>query len=287
MITRASIYLYKSILKTTKLTLDKNAILALGVDGNRNWGDALNPILIQKISGIEPLILTKHTVNVRNKEVYSIIGSILRHANKINCGHDNLIVWGSGLISSKDRLRVRPKDIRAVRGPLTRDILLKQKYRCPEIYGDPALLYPRFYKPIIPKKYKLGIIPHLIDRNEDVLNNLIADPDVLIIDICNGIHNVIDKICSCEKIASSSLHGIIAADAYGIQSTWIKISNNVTGNGFKFFDYFASVGRTDERALVIHENTSIDDILNAYYHYKLDINLNELWDVCPLTALRD
>jgi len=84
-----------------------------------------------------------------------------------------------------------------------------------------------------------------------------------------------------SKIASSSLHGVIAADAYGIPSTWIKFSDNVTGSGFKFFDYFKSVGRTDEGPLVIQEDSSIDEILDTYYHYKLNLDLKELWDVCP------
>ena len=113
------------------------------------------------------------------------------------------------------------------------------------------------------------------------MNNFLHDRDILIIDIIGGINNVVDQICSCEKIASSSLHGIIASDAYGVPSTWVKFSDNVIGSGFKFFDYFKSVGRTDEGPLVIQENSSIDDILDNFYRYKLDVNLSELLESCP------
>ncbi len=265
---------------TVKLSLDKNAIPTIGYH-SKNWGDALNPILIQKISGRTPLIVTKHTYNVRNASIYSAIGSVLERTNINNCGHGNLIVWGTGFISGQGRLKVQPKEICAVRGPLTRELLLEQGHACPEIYGDPALLYPKFYKPESQKKYKLGIIPHYIDKNHAAIKNFQNNPDVLLIDILGSINNVVDQICSCQKIASSSLHGIIAADAYGIPSTWIKFSDNVTGNGFKFFDYFKSVGRVDEGPLVIQEDSSIDDILDTYYQYRLDLDLKELWDVCP------
>ena len=271
----------KSMYKTTKILFDKNLILVMGYD-SENWGDALNPILIQKISGRTPLVVTKYTYNIRNDLVYSAIGSVLERPNAINCGHKNLVVWGTGFISSQGKLKVKPKKICAVRGPLTRELLLKQGYNCPEIYGDPALLYPRFYHPEVQKKYKLGIIPHYVDKNDVLLRNFQNYRDILIIDIQSGIRNVVDQICSCEKIASSSLHGIIAADAYGIQSAWIKFSEGVKGNGFKFLDYFKSVGRTDKEALVIREDSSIDDILDAYYRYKLDLDLNELWNACPL-----
>jgi len=281
---RATKYASRSIYKSVKMLTDDNIVVAIGIPNSKNWGDALNPVLIQKISGKIPLIVTTHTYNIRNIQIYSVIGSTLGLANTINCGHKNLIIWGSGFISSKKRLKVHPSKICAVRGPLTRELILKQGYKCPEIYGDPALLYPKFYKPNVQKNYKLGIIPHAFDKAESCLNNFQNDPDILIIDILGGINNVIDQICSCEKIASSSLHGIIAADAYGVQSTWIKLSDKVTGDGFKFIDYFRSVGRIDENPLVIKENSSVEDILSNYYKYKLDIDLNELLDACPLRS---
>ena len=113
----------RSVYNTVKLLLDENAILIIGFD-SKNWGDALNPVLIQKISGKTPLIATKYTYHIKSGPVYSAIGSVLERANTNNCGHGNLVVWGTGFISSQGRLKVQPKKICAVRGPLTRDLLL-------------------------------------------------------------------------------------------------------------------------------------------------------------------
>jgi pyruvyltransferase len=277
-------FVLRSAYITGRLLIDDSVILIVGYQ-SKNWGDALNPILVQQISRKKPVIATKYTYNFRKLPVYSVIGSVLERPNINNCGHGNLIVWGTGFISSQGMLNVRPKEICAVRGPLTRERLLIQGYECPEVYGDPALLYPKYYKPNVQKKYKLGIIPHYVDREDKLLKNFLNDTDTLIIDIQSGIHNVVDQICSCQKIASSSLHGIIAADAYGIQSTWIKISDKITGGSFKYLDYFMSVGRNDIEALVIQEDSSIDDILDTYTNYKLDINLNELWEACPFRCI--
>ena len=51
-------------------------------------------------------------------------------------------------------------DIRAVRGPLTREAILKEGGKCPEIYGDPAIIMPRLYTPKIGAKHKAGLILH-------------------------------------------------------------------------------------------------------------------------------
>lgn len=246
-----------------------------------NWGDALNPIIIKALSGKKPVQMTNHTLNVRQRPVYIVIGSIL-DTNLISRSlFKDLVVWGPGFISASGRLFDVPKEICAVRGPLTRDRIIKQGIKCPEIYGDPALLYPKIYRPKVYLKYQLGIIPHYIDKNSDFLKYLQISPDVKIIDIEGPINDVVDEICSCRYIASSSLHGIIAADAYGIPSAWIKLSDNVMGSGFKFYDYFESVGRADEQPLIITGKTTIDDILGTYHNYKLDIDLDALLEACP------
>ena len=54
---------------------------------------------------------------------------------------------------------------------------------------------------------------------------------------------MIDEICSCNYIISSSLHGLILADAYGIPNLWISVSDKVKGVDCKFADYFSGVGR--------------------------------------------
>ena len=245
------------------------------------WGHALNPLLIKKISGKE-IISTYDVINFKRKPVYSVIGSILgSHVDK------NLVVWGSGFISSSSQFKVKPLKICAVRGPLTRDSIIKQGINCPEIYGDPALLYPLFYKPSVDKKYELGIIPHYVDQNHPLLSVFKNNPEVLIIDITAEINEVVDNICMCKLIASSSLHGIIAADAYNIPSAWIEISGKVIGDGFKFFDYFQSVGRINENPLVITENITLQDIYNRFRIYKINIDLIKLIDACPFISNYD
>ena len=94
-----------------------------------------------------------------------IIGSILDRGTKSS------IIWGAGLISEDSEPIEIPKKIYAVRGPKTREKLLKSGIDCPEIYGDPALLLPKIYNPKIEKKYELGVIPHYIDKNNNTYSS--------------------------------------------------------------------------------------------------------------------
>ena len=267
----------KRIYNTAKIiTSREEQIIAfwwVGVE--KNWGDALNPVLIQNMTEKKPILSTE-VFNIKKSNVYSVIGSILEIQSE-----KKLVVWGSGFISENSQFKVKPKKICAVRGPRTRELILKSGMYCPEVYGDPAILYPYFYRPMIKKKYKLGIIPHYIDQNRLLVNVFKDNPNILIIDILSGIEKVVDDICSCERIASSSLHGIIAADAYGIPAIWIEFSKKVVGNGFKFYDYFESVGRRDESPLIITKNTTVQEVIDHFREYRVEINIEKLIDACP------
>lgn len=238
-----------------------------------NFGDVLNPIIVNKLFNKK----VKH-VNSKyyNREYYLVIGSVLGRATK------HSIVWGSGFISSDSRCKEKPKKVLAVRGPKSREILLQQGIDCPEVYGDPALLLPRIYNPPIDKKYKLGIVPHFVDKNNKWLEHLKGNEDILILDVLEkDIYKFIDDIKSCQKIASSSLHGIIVSDAYNIPSVWIEFSKNVKGNGFKFQDYFLSVKRKDNKPIIINNDMTVDDILEAFSEYEIDIDLDKLVNSSP------
>ena len=42
-----------------------------------------------------------------------------------------------------------------------------------------------------------------------------------------------------------------------------------------------SVGRKDREPLVINETTRLKEVYDKFYNYKIDIDLNKLWDACP------
>jgi len=271
---------YNKIIETY-MNIEKVNISWWNKDG-KNWGDALNPILVEHISGKK--VNWIKTGDPSNEQRHYCIGSILQ--SSMSTGSE---IWGTGLMRGEHTLKVKPKKIHAVRGPLTRDSLIKQGFDCPEVYGDPALLYPKFYNPVIEKKYKWGIIPHYVDQKHPWLNRFRNMKNVLIINVLDPINTVVDQIKSCEKILSSSLHGIIAADSYDVPSKWIILSGKIGGmerhNGkiscFKFRDYFESVKRTDIDPILCIPSIRLIDIEKEFVDYKIDIDLDLLYNACP------
>lgn len=269
---KIKIYLYRKFYPLLKKPDAKKYIKLFWFKNTQNFGDSFNPMLIQTLSE-KPV----KWVKFYNPELHYIAtGSILETATS------DTIVWGSGFISEDRHCYEKPYKVCAVRGPKSREILINDGIECPEIYGDPALLLPRIYAPKVNKSFKLGIIPHFVDKKHEWLTQFEENTEVKIIDIQNpDLFSFIDDVLSCEKIASSSLHGVIVADAYNIPSLWIEFSDKVSGEGFKFLDYFLSVKRKDSASLLIDEDTKIEDIYKHFYDYKIDIDLNKLLDAAP------
>ena len=218
-----------------------------------NYGDLLSKYLTKKISKkdikwVHPKKLPWYRIDRIN---YLGVGSIIHHATK------HSIVWGSGIIDHEQQ--VASADFRAVRGPKTREFLIKSGYSCPEVYGDPALLLPRFYKPRIQKTYKIGLIPHYNDYKE-VASLYASDEDILVIDLMTlDVEDVTDLILKCEQTISSSLHGLIVSHAYKIPSIWVEFSDNIFGNGIKYIDYLESVDLPLYRPDFLEDLRSVDE----------------------------
>lgn len=247
-----------------------------------NWGDDLNYYLPKILFDSKILVyhsswLSRYT----HKTNYMCIGSTINEVNS------ETIVWGSGVISEdkKYSIKKKPKQVLAVRGKLTRDYLLKNGIECPEVYGDPALLLPLIYKKDTKvKKYILGVIPHICDESNQYVEELKNNSRIQIISIkdYDDWHSVIDKICECEFIMSSSLHGIIVSDAYHIPNLWVEFSDQVIGNGFKFRDYYSSVGKNLNSPMKINKSIDVDNVIQ-YKDYWIapHIDLKPLIKACP------
>lgn len=240
-----------------------------------NWGDDINFTFLKNI--LDANICYNDSGDSETN--YCFIGSILnnRYVNK------NTIVWGSGTQDTSIKLTTKPKKVLAVRGPLTRKYLISQGIDCPEIYGDPSVLLPYFYKPEIKKKYKIGLIPHWESLGSPIVKEMCEDTRVHLIKMkgYNYWTDVIDEILSCEYIVSESLHGLIVAETYGIPNLWCNIKLNKYN--VKFHDYFQSIGVDRKNPFHIKGGVVVEDLLEALQYYKNGekIDVEKLMSVCP------
>ena len=201
-------------------------------DKTPNFGDWIGPYIFEKLNGEKPVY--SEPDNSSKASTTLAVGSI------VNLSKRNAIIWGSGIMDSKTFF-VKPHKTLAVRGPLTRKRFLELNYPCPEVYGDPGLLMPRFFNPTVEKIHPVGIIPHHIDykRVSELYKN---NTDIKVINVFGSVEEVISHILSCKEIVSSSLHGVILGNAYKIPTSWVHFSLNLPGDDVKFFDYFLSIG---------------------------------------------
>jgi hypothetical protein len=247
-----------------------------------NYGDLLGKYLVEKISQKKVTWAkpSKFSIHDFFSPIYVTIGSILTNVNS------KCIIWGSGIVS-KD-YPIKKAKFLAVRGPQTRNHLMNQGYSVPEIYGDPALLLPKYYNPEIKKEYAIGIVPHYNDfkKVKDFYKN---EESILLIDLMtNNIEETTDLFLKCEKIVSSSLHGVIVAHAYGIPAVWQKFSDDVFGDDIKYQDYFESIGILPYKSEIVNIKMKLED-LDLLFSQKgmlpkqenIEVICSNLMAVCP------
>lgn len=219
----------------------------------RNFGDWIGPYLFERYTGTRPLYCSRRT-QAKTQCLYTA-GSILRHLRHNDCA----TIWGSGIISKADTF-ARPRKVLAVRGPLTRERFRSLGYNCPAVYGDPAVLLPKFNlaPPRIPGK--IGVIPHFVEYTDYIAWR---SNRATIIDVCKPVDAVVSEIASCEITYSSSLHGLIVSHAFGVPSIWMEATRNLDGDGTKFWDYIAScrANATQRKSLLASDFARTDDAL--------------------------
>lgn len=266
-----------------------------------NFGDVLGSFIYKELVGVTPKELYINDPEVKqhnDAEHYLIVGSILKHAS------ENAWLWGIGIMHAGDEHKIKnsidPNKVYAVRGNKTKNALKSAGVNLSSnvALGDPALLLPLLVERAESKKYLFGIIPHFTEY-QVVAERYKEHPNVIVINLGDHselqcIEETIGKITQCEKILSSSLHGIIVGHAYGIPSAWCNFSpvtqNQESGTTYlKFHDYFETVGLLDMKPVPCLSNNVEFPRDNSYMLAQSDslVSIQEdLLANCPFNLYR-
>lgn len=224
--------------------------------GKRNFGDLLSSLLIKRFTRLS----TEWSTIIDSDMI--MVGSIL---DQVPTNYKGIIV-GAGKLHEKTVLSLNDAKILALRGPLSAKGI-KGNF----VLADAGLLADELV-PTGDKKYELGIIPHWSDTTLE-LDKRFLKYKPKIIRVSDDPLKVIAEIGECKKIISSSLHGIILADAFKIPRR-IEIAprmlshSHQEGGLFKWLDYSASINEKFEIGIT----KEID-------HNKIIEKQHELFDV--------
>jgi hypothetical protein len=239
-----------------------------------NLGDALSPILVSALSGLPAV----HRGFESWERRLACVGTIAHGFQ-----HGVVHFWGTGI----DRLK-NPIDqsltgyqkpektnfhVHAVRGRFTAKVLRQQGIKVPPIYGDPVWFLPSIIKPAAEKRYELGVVVHLTELTEQS-STADVDPTLLRYQIPPSLRDSIriittltdpsfaalekrvQEITSCKRIVSTSLHGLVISETYGIPCAYFR----VTGRGPAFAPLADDQERIDWRIRDFYSGVEIEKL---------------------------
>lgn len=220
-----------------------------------NFGDALAPLLLERFtdSRIEWDTISRSQV--------ASVGSILEHIPPLWDGY----ILGSGKLFEFSRLHLHTKTakILSIRGPLSARGIPGQF-----ALGDPGILAAELVGPQ-EKLFDLGILPHWQDKELVEKFKGLIPKQFTVLPISPAEHplSVLRQIGSCRRLVTSSLHGMIAADSFGMpRRVEICSAMGRDGGDFKFRDYSASIQTPFETGKMIEASRfRIEDVQFAVY----------------------
>ena len=238
-----------------------------------NFGDLLGPLVVSAIlarHGITTPAPHSFEAAGQGQKLFSV-GSVLHFADTGD------IVWGSGRNGKVDvgLHSFEALDVRMVRGPLTRAFLMERGIDVPEIYGDPGLLLPALFPERMAgwQKGRGGtvIVPNLNDPAPKTQAGRIIDPR-------RDLWRIVQAIYEAERVVSSSLHGFILAEAFGVPARLLRPKAEAP---FNYDDYANGTGR---ESVPLFED--IETALAAPNHPPAVFDAQKMIDAFPLDAFR-
>lgn len=218
-------------------------------DGHPNFGDALTPWLLPRYR-LVPALRPADRADIVG------VGSILEMVPTDFRG----MIWGSGLMYDAPR-SFPSAHVLAVRGALTRE-----RIGAPDetVLGDPGLLVARHIGEQ-PTTTGLAVLPHGAHLEHPAFRALArrCPDDTIWVDPRRPPWQVARLVASAECVVTSSLHGLIFADSFGIPAVRVSVDEPLKGGDFKFRDYESVVRPSGDRWRALDGGTDVGGLLDA------------------------
>lgn len=226
-------------------------------EGYRNFGDDISPLIVEYVLGREVQWAPVHKCDL--VAIGSLLEKVIRKSyRRPFAGRWSLRVWGTGFLYPGNESFAPLLHCLAVRGAMTR-----ARLRLPVTMpvGDPGLLIREVVKFSRTKHWRWAIVPHRVDRSHPAVKaTQELTPNSEIVDLTGDPIDIVRQIAAADFVMSSSLHGIVTANALGIPCVWATISGKVVGNSRKFADYFSSFGSETPEGLKLTGGTDLRSV---------------------------
>ncbi|WP_454917636.1 polysaccharide pyruvyl transferase family protein [Xanthobacter sediminis] len=274
-----------------------------------NLGDALSPVMVALLSSL-PVVHAGHAIRGTRMAAVGTIGHMLRNGD--------ITVWGTGA-SRYCNPHATPRAARvpfvpqpgtryrvaATRGPVTRALFKEENAVGPAVFGDPVWLLPQFYRPPVEKKWELGVIVHLSELDGSGVESIVRRelrryhvPDELRDTVriihtrtaisADALRERLDEILACRRLVSTSLHGMVFAESYGIPCLYfaprgerrglcVRPLDPDDGNDLRITDLYQGLG-LDKIPVYVQPRW-------RYTHWlKLMRTIDHVWEPKPFDA---
>ena len=86
---------------------------------------------------------------------------------------------------------------------------------------------------------------------------------VCVVDVHQGAAAAVRHIAAASVVITTSLHGLVTADSFGIPAVWTTLDPPLDGGDFKFQDYESAVTPGRTRFADFHAGTELADLLES------------------------
>ena len=221
----------------------------------KNFGDALNPIIFNKLL---PNFFNDDS-SVDFFGIGSIIGfDMVKEARRLGIDFaeeaKQKIIFSSGFTSAYATLPEinHSYDIVCVRGPLTANAL---KIKNNLAVTDGAALLREFNFPTPKKQYKVSFMPHWESEMKYPWEKLCQEAGVHYVSPTTEPMQVIEDILKSEMVIAEAMHFAIVADT--LRVPWIPVKAYQTIDNFKWNDWTLSLS-------MVYDTTMLKPLFNNH-----------------------